>query len=159
MKLIEYKGQNKMKEQIEHYHLPKEQAIFSGLPKDSIMEASKDKSRYPIMLVTGDASLITFFVLHEKAGVRAYSDNEQAILLRSFSTDSRYQGKGYGKLALQLLPDYIKNNFESINEIVLAVNSVNVSAIGLYDKSGFIDTNRRIKTDYGELAVLSQTIK
>lgn len=158
MKLIEYKEQKKLKKQIDSYHLSENQVIFTAHPKDAVVESSKEKNRYPIVLITNNEILTTFFILHEKEGVYPYSDNKQAILLRSFSTDSKHQGKGFAKMALNLLPDYIRNTFISINEIVLAVNSVNTSAISLYKKSGFIDTTRRIKTDYGSLIVLSQTI-
>ncbi len=69
--------------------------------------------------------LVTFFVLHEKEGVTPYSSNEQALLIRSFSTDFYEQGKGYAKTALQLLPDFVRKHFPSINELVLGVNVPN----------------------------------
>ncbi|MHC5229458.1 GNAT family N-acetyltransferase [Enterococcus sp. LJL99] len=159
MKLLRYENQSSLEKQILNYNLPKEQAIFTSLPKEALLECSNDKNSHPIMLVNNENELTTFFVLQEKEGVEKYSTNKQAVLLRSFSTDVKYQGKGYGKLALQLLPEYIKNKMNLFNEIVLAVNSINVLAINLYKKNGFVDTKKRIKTEYGELLVLNQKIK
>ena len=73
-------------------------------------------------------TLVTFFVLHKKEGVRPYSKNPNAILLRTFSTDFRYQGKGYALKTLLLQPEFVKENFKDINEIVLAVNLKNEAA-------------------------------
>ena len=159
MRLIEYDDQIGLMKQIDSYNLLKNQRIFSALPKESIVDSSKKKNRHPIVLVTNNEIVTTFFILQEKEGIETYSDNKHAILLRSFSTNSKYQGNGFAKKALQLLPSYIRSHFESINEIVLAVNSVNTVAITLYKKCGFIDTSRRIKTEYGSLIVFSQIIE
>ena len=132
MRLIEYDDQIGLMKQIDSYNLLKNQRIFSALPKESIVDSSKKKNRHPIVLVTNNEIVTTFFILQEKEGIETYSDNKHAILLRSFSTNSKYQGNGFAKKALQLLPSYIRSHFESINEIVLAVNSVNNVAITLY---------------------------
>jgi RimJ/RimL family protein N-acetyltransferase len=99
--------------------------------------------------------LVTFFVLHKNEGVKPYSNNIHAILLRAFSTDFRYQGMGYAKKALMLLPPFVKVNFKEINEIVLAVNVQNVVAQKLYQKCGFIDNGVRKMGKKGELIIMS----
>lgn len=158
MKLLQYMKQTIVKNQIEEYYLSKDQALFSSLPKEAIVECSENQNRYPMVLLNNENELTTFFVLHEKEGVKKYSNNKHAVLLRSFSTNLKYQGKGYGKIALQLLPEYIKNEMSAIDEVVLAVNSMNHPAIKLYKKCGFSDTEKKIKTEYGELLVLNQKI-
>lgn len=96
-----------------------------------------------------------FFDLHKGEGTKPYSTNDKAILLRAFSTDYRYQGKGYAKQALQLLPAFVKENFHEINEIVLAVNVRNEAAQGLYKKCGFVDEGVREMGPKGELIIMS----
>ena len=85
-----------------------------------------------------DNELVTFFVLHKNDGVKPYTNNENSILIRAFSTDFHHQGKGYAKQALKILPDFVRNNFLGINEIILAVNVKNVVAQSLYKKCGFV---------------------
>lgn len=98
-------------------------------------------------------------MLHEKEGVKPYSSNEQALLIRSFSTDYHEQGKGYAKAALQLLPDFVRQHFPWINELVLGVNIPNVSAQALYIKCGFVDEGKQA-TGFGEeLKVMSYYMK
>ncbi|MGC6770266.1 GNAT family N-acetyltransferase [Enterococcus sp. LJL51] len=78
--------------------------------------------------------------------------------MRSFSTDWQYQGQGYAKKALLLLDKYIKVHFPKIDEIVLAVNSVNLAAICLYSACGYKETKKRIQTEYGQLWILSKSV-
>jgi len=103
--------------------------------------------------------LVTFFVLHEKEGVTPYSSNEQALLIRSFSTDFYEQGKGYAKTALQLLPDFVRKHFPYINELVLGVNVPNRAAQELYKRCGFVDEGRQAMGLRDELKVMSYYMK
>lgn len=99
--------------------------------------------------------LTTFFALHKNEGIKPYSDNENAILLRSLSTDTYCQGKGYAKQALMILPNFIKENFKDINEIVLTVNVKNKVAQELYKKIGFKDEGLRKMGKKGELIIMN----
>lgn len=158
MKLIEYFGQPEFASVINNYQLPENQVIFSGLPKAAIESATNDPDKHPLFLIDRD-KLAVFFILHKNKGVEPYSKNEQAILLRGFSTNYVYQGKGFAKAALKLLTPYIREFFPSINEIVLAVNAQNQPAINLYLKCHFRDTNEIIKTDYGQLLIFSKELE
>lgn len=93
--------------------------------------------------------------MHEKEGVIPYSNNPNAILLRAFSTDKYQQGKGYAKQALTLLPEFVEENFNDINEIVLSVNIQNEVAQRLYHKCGFVDEGVRKEGKKGELIIMS----
>ncbi|WP_373689076.1 GNAT family N-acetyltransferase [Clostridium sp. YIM B02551] len=77
------------------------------------------------------------------------------MLLRYFSINYPYQGKGYAKKALRLLPSFIKNNFMGINEVLLGVNERNIPAQKLYEKSSFNDTGLRRMGAVGLQYVLS----
>lgn len=99
--------------------------------------------------------LVTFFDLHKNEGVKPYSHNDNAILLRALSTDIYCQGKGYAKQALMILPSFIKENFKDINEVVLAVNVKNKIAQELYKKVGFKDEGLRKMGKKGELIIMN----
>ncbi|MDZ5473088.1 GNAT family protein [Bacillus sp. 31A1R] len=139
---------------INQYELTEEQLRYTNTPKNCIELSKEDADRYSILALE-DHQLVTFFVLHRNEGVKPYSSNERAILLRGFSTDFRHLGNGYAKKSLTLLPDFVRGNFKDINEIVLAVNTGNEIAQELYKKCGFIDEGERRMGSKGELLVLS----
>ena len=142
------------KDAIEQYQLDEGQLRFTAKPKDCIKLSNEDSERSSILAMENN-ELVTFFVLHSKEGVKPYSDNEHAILLRAFSTDFRYQGKGFAKKALTQLPAFVKENYHEVNEIVLAVNVGNEAAQALYEKCGFIDEGERRRGRKGELIIMS----
>lgn len=139
---------------IENYTLSGEQLRFTGTPKDSIDLSNTEENRYSILAVENE-QLVTFFSLHKGEGVNPFSPNDDAILIRSFSTDFHQQGKGYGKKALMLIPEFVRSNFIGIDEIVLAVNIKNEIAQALYKKCGYIDEGVRKMGRSGELIVMS----
>jgi RimJ/RimL family protein N-acetyltransferase len=145
---------DRFKNAIEHYQLTEDQLRFTGKPKDCIELSNEDSERYSILAMEED-KLVTFSVLHKNEGVKPYSNNNNSILLRAFSTDFRHQGKGYAKEALMLLPAFVKENFIETNEIVLAVNLKNEVAQGLYKKCGFVDEGVRRMGKKGELIIMS----
>ncbi|WP_284141388.1 MULTISPECIES: GNAT family N-acetyltransferase [unclassified Virgibacillus] len=139
---------------VEEYKLSEEQLYYTGSPKQNIALSKADQDRYSVLAMEQER-LVTFFVLHKNEGVKPYVSNNDAILLRSFSTDYRHQGKGYAKKALMLLPSFVKENFDHINEIVLAVNRNNESAQYLYKKCGYVDEGKRKMGKKGELILMS----
>ncbi|HDR7325983.1 MULTISPECIES: GNAT family N-acetyltransferase [Bacillus cereus group] len=152
MELFEYK--ERFKEQVENYKLSEEQLQFTGTPKKCIELSRTDTDRHSILFLANN-KLVTFFVLHENEGVKPYSENPKAMLLRAFSTDYYYQGKGYAKQSLLFLPDFIRKEYPHINEIVLAVNIKNITAQSLYKKCGFIDEGVRKIGKKGQLIIMS----
>jgi len=139
---------------IENYELTEEQLMFTGIPIECIKLSEKDPDRFTILAIDND-QLVTFFNLHRNEGVKPYSQNSHAILLRAFSTDARHRGKGYAKMALELLPKFVKKEFPHMTEIVLAVNIANSAAQSLYKKSGYVDQGVRAMGKKGELIVMS----
>ncbi|WP_316572409.1 GNAT family N-acetyltransferase [Neobacillus sp. YIM B06451] len=149
-----YLYDDRFKNAIEYYELTEEQLRYTGHPIECIKLSNEDSERYSILAMEED-KLVTFFVLHKNEGVKPYSNNNNSILLRAFSTDARYQGKGYAKKALILLPEFVKENFSETNEIVLAVNLKNEAAQGLYKKCGYVDEGVRKMGKKGELIIMS----
>ncbi|WP_040203565.1 GNAT family N-acetyltransferase [Neobacillus jeddahensis] len=139
---------------IDHYQITEDQLRFTGRPTDCIKLSATDIDRYSILAMEED-QVVTFFDLHKNEGAKPYSDNEHAIVIRSFSTDFRHLGKGYAKMALRLLPEFIRKHFREIDEIVLAVNVQNEVAQGLYKACGYIDEGERMMGPRGELIVMS----
>lgn len=64
--------------------------------------------------------------------------------------DSKYRRKGIGKELIE----YIVNNFEDINSIMLEVNENNIPAINLYRKLNFYEVNRRLKYYGNDTAII-----
>jgi diamine N-acetyltransferase len=59
-----------------------------------------------------------------------------------FMIDVRYQGKGYGKQALQLLINHIRDTYPLAARITLSYVPGNVEAQKLYASAGFVETGK-----------------
>lgn len=153
MELLTYN--DAYQELIENYRLSENHLRFTRLPQVAV--ASKDPSRTH-MLAMQAGELVTFFTLSRGEIAQQLAQNEQAILISSFSTDARHQGNGYAKEALQLLPMYIQSYFPDINEVVLAVNCQNNAAQGLYAGCGFFDTYERCEGRCGTVNIMKMEI-
>jgi diamine N-acetyltransferase len=62
------------------------------------------------------------------------------LYLCRFMIDQRYQGKGYGKAALDLLKELAMKD-EAIEYIKLSTAPDNSNGIRIYEKFGFVDQN------------------
>jgi RimJ/RimL family protein N-acetyltransferase len=134
-----------------------EKIQFTGHPSEAVKLAEKEPDRHAILILHGE-SLVGFFVLHGWAGAKKYTDDQHALLLRTFSIDTRNQGKGYAKQAMKQLPDFVQTYFPDARRIVLGVNYANYPAQNLYLRSGFSDTGRRVIGAHGEQYVYEQLI-
>ncbi|WP_332102993.1 GNAT family N-acetyltransferase [Sporolactobacillus terrae] len=90
-----------------------------------------------------------FFVLHGWNGVKPYSQNRRALLLRAFSVNADFQGKGIASKALCVLDAFINVHFPATTEVILAVNHKNTIAQHVYEKVGYIDYGTRVMGKYG----------
>ncbi|PHK49017.1 GNAT family N-acetyltransferase [Staphylococcus edaphicus] len=117
---------------IERINLSADDLKFTKTPKENIVLAENDEERHPTLVYNGKNQCIGFFTLHEGKGVAPYSENKHAIFFRSFSIDVNYRGSGYGKQIIKALPNYLKINFPTIQEICLTVNDDNDIAQQLY---------------------------
>ena len=71
-----------------------------------------------------------------------YYGVKQYYTLWKFMIDERYQNKGFGRLALKLGIDFIKEKFGQV-DIYTGVVPENKVAKGLYESVGFVDTGLR----------------
>jgi GNAT superfamily N-acetyltransferase len=144
-------------ELIKEYQLTDEQLLFTGAPEVPLKISLTNPFIHPIVGIENNL-LTNFFVLDERKDVALYTDNEHAVLLRTFSTDHRYQGKGYAKKTLRLLPDFTKKLFPTADEIILAVNKKNISAQTLYKKSGFVLMDKIVEGAAGPQYVMTLSL-
>jgi GNAT superfamily N-acetyltransferase len=82
--------------------------------------------------------LVTYLLLDELDNPVCYGhlDKEDGIIWLGISTTEKCKGKGYGKAMMHHLIEFAKaHNHESI---YLSVDTINLNAIRLYEKFGFI---------------------
>lgn len=149
--LVEYS--NTYDEQLSNFYLPKEQLQFTSMPLDKINGTNESNTAKHVLILENDAP-VGYFSLEDGEKLLKYSNNTNARLLTAFSIDSRNQGKGLAKIGLQLLPEFVKNNFTGIDEIVLGVNQRNTPAYNLYLKTGFVDKNEFYEGPKGHQHIL-----
>jgi RimJ/RimL family protein N-acetyltransferase len=142
---------------LEGYHLHEEQKRYTAMPLDALKSCELEADRHPVAILYG-SQLAGFFVLHGWEGVRAYSDNKDAILLRAYSVSSSFQGKGIGWNSISMLTDFVKEHFPHKQEIILGVNHANIIAQRLYLNAGFIDKGIRVIGRQGEMLILHKEL-
>jgi diamine N-acetyltransferase len=79
-----------------------------------------------------------------------YSDELQGYDLCRLMIDYRFQGKGYGKKALQAVVEEMQKEY-GCEEILICFQPDNAPAKSLYEKFGFTDTGKTIKGNVDEL--------
>jgi len=136
-----------------NYHLQEEQKKYTALPLDALKKCEMDRERHPVVILYGK-ELAGFFVLHGWDGAKEFSDNKDAILLRAYSVNEAFQGKGIANNSMSLLPFFVREHFPSKNEIILAVNHANEIAQKVYFNGGFIDKGTRVMGREGEMFIL-----
>lgn len=135
------------------YDLHDVQKRFTAMPLEALKKCEMDRERHPVVIFYGD-ELAGFFVLHGWEGAKEFSDNKDAILLRAYSVNAAFQGKGIAKKSMNLLPSFVKEHFPSKNEIILAVNHANKIAQKVYLNGGFKDKGIRAMGREGEMFIL-----
>jgi RimJ/RimL family protein N-acetyltransferase len=147
--------EEKHTESLKGFQLPPEQEKFTALPEQVWEEA---EGQYRVVILAEETP-VGFFLLHSTDRVKEYTDNPHAMLLTALSIDHRQQGKGYAKKAMQIVKEWLSLEFESCNEIVLAVNHRNIPAQNLYKQTGYHDTGRRKIGKLGEQFIFALPIR
>lgn len=142
---------------LKDYYLSEEQSQYASVPLKALLTCEQDNTRHPIVILY-NGQPAGFFILHGWEGVKAYSDNENALLLRGYSINAVFQGKGIATQSLLCLDTFVKRNFPGKNEIILAVNHKNIVAQHVYKKAGFTDNGIRVMGRKGELHILQKPL-
>ncbi|MDN7245022.1 GNAT family protein [Planococcus shenhongbingii] len=135
------------------YSLPSDQLKFTGMPQDIIERDAKNPDKHLVVIRARD-EVAGFFELDESDDRKLYSNNPKALLLRGYSVNPKYQGRGIATGSIYALPDFIRKEFPEFNEVVLGVNASNPAAQRVYQKAGFEDTGRRLMRSKGEQIVM-----
>jgi len=143
--------------QLSQFYLPNTQTPFSALPEESLKYCREDCDRHPFVILA-DGIPVGFFVLHIGENTDPFTSDKKAILLRGFLVDQKHQGKGIGKKALQILPEFAKGIFPNKDSIILAVDVMNVNAKTLYAKSGFQDTGIQKEGRSGLMEIMEYSL-
>ncbi|MFD1737537.1 GNAT family N-acetyltransferase [Bacillus salitolerans] len=123
------------------FYLPDDQLLFTRMPINALPIALEDQHRHPVVILANEVP-IGFFILYDGQERTDYTNNRSSLILRALSINYKDQNKGYAKMALLQLREYVKDHFSEIEEVALAVNARNVVAINLYRKCGFVDEGR-----------------
>ncbi|MEW8963590.1 GNAT family N-acetyltransferase [Staphylococcus arlettae] len=140
------------KRQLEQYELTEAQLAYTDYPNNNIQQAS-DK-HHPIVCFNQDRHLVCYFALQEHHEFESYTTHSSTLLLRCFSTDTRFLHQGYATAALQELPAFIAEYYPHIPSIVLGVNIDNTTAQALYTKCQFKDSGQRVQWRKGTLMIM-----
>ncbi|MGO1060802.1 GNAT family N-acetyltransferase [Planococcus sp. FY231025] len=136
------------------YDLPSDQLEFTRLPQE-IMERDAEDPEKHFVIIKARGMDAGFFELDESDDRKRYSDNPKALLLRGYSVNPEFQGRGIATGSIYVLPEFIRKEFPGFNEVVLGVNARNVPAQHIYQRAGFEDTGRRVMRPKGEQIVMS----
>lgn len=137
-----------------NYDLPSDQLEFTRLPQE-IMELDAENPQKHFIIIKARGIDAGFFELDESDDRKRYSDNPKALLLRGYSVNPEFQGRGIATGSIHVLPEFIRKEFPDFNEVVLGVNARNIPAQHIYQRAGFEDTGRRLMRSKGEQIVMS----
>lgn len=130
-------------DELTSYQLNEEQSQFSRTPIEVLSDAanlSNEKLFHYCILFEEKA--VGFFTLDFTENRFVYSTNPESVLLRSFSINPNFQGKGIAKSVMKQLPHFVKLHFKDVKEICFGVNSRNANAYQLYIKTGYLDSGK-----------------
>ncbi|WP_423418642.1 GNAT family N-acetyltransferase [Fictibacillus nanhaiensis] len=130
------------------YCLPPEQSLFTSMPDEVLETFQSDIFNQPFVIYS-DQQLVGWFALYTDQSGNMYTTNRQAILLKSFSIDARFQKRGLALDSLRLLPKIVKQQYKDKNEILLTVHETNDAAISLYRKAGFLHKGENHNGEFG----------
>lgn len=122
-----------------NYVLDEAQSLYTSTAEQALERIKErgDNLAFPVSIFD-DKVLVGFLVLDFGADKFDITDNSDSVLLRSLSINPAFQGKGIGKSVMVVIDKFIKDHFESCDEIVLAVNQNNTIAYEIYLKTGYL---------------------
>lgn len=147
-------------DELNSFQLDETQAKFTASFYENIINRKIESipGKFPVTILY-DEIPVGFFILDDSQEKIIFTEDENAVLLRSLSLNPNYQGKGIGKDALILIDDYVRNQFPHLTQIILAVNTKNNHAYKLYIKVGYQNTGRTFDGSIGPQYILSKRVK
>ncbi|MEI5990668.1 hypothetical protein A5881_002173 [Enterococcus termitis] len=124
---------------IDNYCLSERKLRYVREPKIALALTKRDPKRHAVLVFEGEY-LVAFMTLYETKNDISYSDNKKSLLVQDLSTDYRHLRNGYVKQAVQLLPDFIRQHFTTIEQLIIVVNEDKAFTQALRIDAGFKDT-------------------
>lgn len=125
---------------VAHLKRPDTQVDFVG----DIAEMANDPDpKVQMHLVKSEEKVVGFFKIDLDFTRKIPELPKNALGLRGLLVGGQYQGLGYGKQLLAMLPQYLRRTYTRANEIWLSVDLANHAAIHCYEAAGW--------TTYGAL--------
>ena len=94
----------------------------------------------------GDGGLkwepIAIYAGETMVGVFALAHSGLECQVHHFLIDRSFQGRGYGRAAMDAIVDHIRGKFPDCNELTLTANPKNRRAQNLYSSVGFVATGK-----------------
>lgn len=141
---------------LKQYVLTEEDVYFSARPMDVLESCLHDPRRRMVLIVRGGVAGV--FILQSGSVVKEYSDNPNALVMFSYSVDSRRQGQGIATGSFQKLDAFVKERYDNVDEVVLGVNVRNKAAQHVYEKAGFKDTGRSFEGPVGRQIIMKREL-
>lgn len=142
---------------LKQYVLNEEDVYFSARPMDVLDSCLHDPRRRMVLMIRNGVAGV--FILQSGSVVKEYSDNPDALVMFSYSVDSRKQGRGIASASFRKLDAFVKEHYTHVNEVVLGVNVRNKAAQHVYKKGGFKDTGRSFEGPVGRQIIMSRPIR
>lgn len=91
---------------------------------------------------------VAFLLLKRPPCLPHWAD-EHSATLHALQVDRKQQGRGFGKMCLQALPEVARQAWPEIKALELSVDADNVAAMGLYLGAGWVDSGEAYKGRIG----------
>jgi RimJ/RimL family protein N-acetyltransferase len=127
-----------------------EQGGFSKSPAEVLAKSEGDPSRQTFAILVdegyGGPTVVGVGVLQaDTADAQVWPSQGPHVVLRGFSIDFRYQGRGIGAAAVSQAVALAECRFPGAEAVVLTVHVDNVAGQRAYERSGFWMAGRRVR--------------
>lgn len=125
--------------QIDTLTVHAEQVRFVGTMEDILVNV--DACTHPHCIVENER-VVGFFLIDTTYGYAFDFAPEGCLGLRAFFISELFQGRGYGKQAVALLPEYLHHEYPTYSDLYFTVNCQNLVAIHCYQTDRICDTRQ-----------------
>jgi ribosomal protein S18 acetylase RimI-like enzyme len=150
-RLVPYETLNVLqKQQLDGLTVHPEQLAYSGdiyCALNSLLVNPNPDSVKGFALLAGDVP-VAFLLLKRPPCLPHWAD-EHSATLHALQVDRHQQGRGYGKICLQMLPAAALQAWPQIKALELSVDADNVAAMGLYLGAGWVDSGEAYRGRIG----------
>jgi len=133
-------------EQVINLNVKPNQKFLVAPNAKSIAESHYTRGTWLRAIFLGDTPIGLVLLVDSSLKFKTLKPKNLFLSLWRFMIDGRYQGKGYGRKALELVIEYAKSR-PNAREILLTHETLKGNAGEFYKKLGFIHTGRKIENE------------